>query len=56
MRLYRTFCIEGFVSCRRRQPTLRLLPAGAIRRGGPGGVIFLPLDQRALSRRTITLG
>ena len=45
----RTFCIEGFVCCRYRQPTLRLLPAGA---SVAGWDIFLPLDQRALSRRT----
>jgi hypothetical protein len=45
----RTFCIVGFVCCRCRQPTLRLLPAEAT---VAGWVIFLPLDQHALSRRT----
>jgi hypothetical protein len=45
MRLYRTFCIEGFVFCRCQQPTPQLLPAGATLAGWD---IFLPLDQRAL--------
>jgi hypothetical protein len=49
MQLDRTFCIEGFVFCRFQQPTPRLLPAGATVAGWD---IFLPLIQRALSRRT----
>ena len=50
MRPCRTFDIGGFVVCRYQHSTLQLLPAGATVAGWD---IFLPLDQSALSRRTL---
>jgi hypothetical protein len=53
IRLYRTFCIEGFVPGHCQPATLQLLPAGATVAGWD---VFLPLDRRALSRRSEPLG